>query len=79
MDNLITVLNEVSDDGIEFTLKENDGKIRIGWKFKYLKDENYYGDYIETNPHITGDDIGEAVSLLFGQLCGFLDALKGVE
>ena len=75
---LSNVLKDVSDDGIEFTFKKVEGEIEIGWKFKYAKDGEYYGDYIVTSD-LTEEEIGEAVGLLFGQLCWCLDALNGVE
>ena len=52
------------------------GKVMKKVGFKYIKDGNYYGDYIEISQYSTGDDIGEAVSLLFGQLHSCLDALN---
>ena len=78
MKKLTDVLKDVSNDGIEFAFKKADGGIRIGWKFKYAKNDAYYGDYIECSD-MTEEEIGEATGLLFGQLCGCLDALNGVE
>ena len=73
---LRNILNDTSNKSVEFLIKETEGIITLGWRFKYIKDGNYYGDYIEISQYSTGDDIGEAVSLLFGQLHSCLDALN---
>lgn len=73
---LRNILNDTSNKSVEFLIKETEGIITLGWRLKYIKDGNYYGDYIEISQYSTGDDIGEAVSLLFGQLHSCLDALN---
>lgn len=75
-ESLLRILYALSSHSVTFVLKEWQGKISLGWKFHYKKDGNQYGDYAIIEYDSSGDDIGEAIKVLFTQMCSTLEALN---